>query len=107
MKIVIPDDYQGAVAQLECFAKLSSHEVVIYRDTVKDVDALAERFRDADALVLIRERTAITAALLDRLPRWKLISQTGKGTAHIDIAACNKRGVMVCAGTGSPVRRPS
>ena len=103
MKIVIPDDYQGAVAQLECYARLTGHEVVIYRDTVKDIDLLAERFRDADALALIRERTAITAALLDRLPRLKLISQTGKGIAHIDIAACRARSVMVCAGTGSPV----
>jgi D-3-phosphoglycerate dehydrogenase / 2-oxoglutarate reductase len=103
MKIVIPDDYQGAVAQLECYTKLAGHEVVIYRDTVKNIDILAERFRDADALVLIRERTAITAALLDRLPRLKLISQTGKGIAHIDVAACSARGVIVCTGTGSPV----
>jgi D-3-phosphoglycerate dehydrogenase / 2-oxoglutarate reductase len=103
MKIVIPDDYQGAVAQLDCYAQLSRHAVVVYRDTVKDIEELAERFRDADALLLIRERTAITAALLDRLPQLKLISQTGKGIAHIDVAACSARGVAVCAGTGSPV----
>jgi D-3-phosphoglycerate dehydrogenase len=102
MRIVIPDDYQDAVRHLDCFAKLAGHDVVIFNDTVKDVDALAERFADADALVLIRERTAITDALLAKLPKLKLISQTGKGTAHIDLDACERRGVKVAVGTGSP-----
>lgn len=102
MRIVIPDDYQDAVRTLDCFAKLAGHDVTIHRDTVKDADALAGRFADADALVLIRERTAIDDALLARLPKLKLISQTGKGTAHIDVAACRARGVVVSAGTGSP-----
>ena len=57
---------------------------------------------DADALVLIRERTHITADLLDRLPRLKLIAQTGRGTAHIDVEACTARGIAVTAGSGSP-----
>ena len=103
MRIVIPDDYQDAVRGLACFAKLAAHDVTIYNDTVKDVDALAERFRDAEALVLIRERTAITDELLAKLPKLKLISQTGKGTAHIDLDACKRRGVEVVVGTGSPV----
>ena len=102
MNIVIPDDYQDAVRGLSCFAKLAGHDVTIHCDTVKDENALAERFAEADALVLIRERTAITDTLLARLPRLKLISQTGKGTAHIDVAACVRRGVIVSAGTGSP-----
>lgn len=102
MKIIIPDDYQNVVRQLECFPKLAAHEVMIYHDTVKDVAALAERFRDAEALVLIRERTPITAVLLEKLPKLKLISQTGRGTAHIDIAACSRAGVAVAAGVGSP-----
>jgi D-3-phosphoglycerate dehydrogenase len=102
MKIVIPDDYQDAVSHLRCFAKLAGHEVTIYNDTVTDIAALAERFRDADALVLIRERTAIDDALLAQLPQLKLISQTGRGTAHIDVEACTRRGVAVRVGTGSP-----
>src|SRR4051812_20491908 len=81
MRVVIPDDYQDAVRHLACFPKLAAHDVVVYRDTVKDADALAERVADADALVLIRERTAVSDALLAKLPRLKLISQTGKGTA--------------------------
>ena len=102
MKIVIPDDYQDAVRHLDCFSKLKDHEVTVFNDTVEDVDVLAERFRDADALVLIRERTAITEELLARLPNLKLIAQTGKGAAHIDMDACARRGIEVRTGTGSP-----
>ena len=102
MRIVIPDDYQNAVRTLACFSKLAGHDVTIYTDTAKDDDTLAARFAEADALVLIRERTGITDALLARLPRLKLITQTGKGTAHIDMEACARRGVKVAVGTGSP-----
>lgn len=102
MRILIPDDYQDAVRGLACFAKLAGHPVTVFTDTVKEIDALAERFQEAEALVLIRERTRITAPLLEKLPRLRLISQTGKGTAHIDLAACARHGVVVTAGTGSP-----
>ncbi|MFL6203679.1 MAG: D-2-hydroxyacid dehydrogenase family protein [Thermoanaerobaculia bacterium] len=102
MNVIIPDDYQDAVRGLACFAKLAGHSVKVYTDTTKEVGALAERFQEADALVLIRERTRITEPLLERLPRLRLISQTGKGTAHIDLAACARHGVVVTAGTGSP-----
>lgn len=102
MHIVIPDDYQDAVRNLACFSKLAEHTVTIHHDTVREIDELARRFADAEALVLIRERTRIHDDLLARLPRLKLISQTGKGTAHIDLAACTRRGVAVAAGTGSP-----
>jgi D-3-phosphoglycerate dehydrogenase / 2-oxoglutarate reductase len=102
MKIVIPDDYQDCVRSLQCFKRLSGHQVTVYNDTVRDPDALEERFRDAEALVLIRERTPITDALLARLPNLRLISQTGKGIAHVDLAACTRRGVAVATGTGAP-----
>lgn len=102
MNIVIPDDYQDCVRHLEAFARLADHEVTVYHDTLSDLDALAERFADAEALVLIRERTPITAELLERLPRLKAISQTGGGAAHVDLAACRRRGITVMTGTGSP-----
>lgn len=102
MKIVIPDDYQDVVRTLDCFRKVSGHQVTLYHDSVKDEGVLVERFRDADALVLIRERTAITETLLSRLPNLKLISQTGRGIAHIDREACERRGIQVATGTGSP-----
>lgn len=102
MKVVIPDDYQNAVRGLDCFGKLAGHEVVIYSDSVKETARLAERFRDAEALIVIRERTAITEPLLALLPRLKLICQTGRGMPHIDLAACTRHGVLVVAGGGSP-----
>lgn len=102
MRIVIPDDYQDAVRGLACFSKLAGHDVTVFNDTVREIDALVERFQDAESLVLIRERTPIREELLARLPRLQLISQTGKGTSHIDVAACTRRGVVVAAGTGSP-----
>jgi D-3-phosphoglycerate dehydrogenase len=102
MKIVIPDDYQDAVRSLDCFEKVAGHDVTIYRDVVKDVETLAGRFQEADALVLIRERTAVTEPLLALLPKLKLISQTGKGVAHIDVDACTRHGVAVAVGWGEP-----
>ncbi|MBK8833291.1 MAG: D-2-hydroxyacid dehydrogenase family protein [Anaerolineae bacterium] len=102
MEIAIPDDYQGVVRQLACFSKLGGHTVTIYTDTVKDLDALAARLAPAEVLVLIRERTVISDALLARLPRLRMISQTGKGAAHIDLEACARRGITVATGTGSP-----
>jgi D-3-phosphoglycerate dehydrogenase len=102
MRIAILDDYQDAVRRLDCFAKLAGHEVSVFHDTLEDADALAARLRDVEAIVLIRERTAITAALLDRLPSLRLISQTGKISGHLDLAACTERGVLVAEGVGSP-----
>jgi D-3-phosphoglycerate dehydrogenase len=101
MRIVISDDYQDAVRSLACFGRMAGHEVKIFNDTVKGVDALAARFADAEALVLIRERTRVDAALLERLPRLKLISQTGRSGPQIDVDACTRRGVLVCQTSGS------
>ena len=103
LRIVIPDDYQDAVRGLDCYARLAGFDVVVHNDTVTDIDALAERLRDADGLVLIRERTRITRQLLARLPRLKFISQTGRITPHIDLDACSERGVVVLQGAGSPI----
>ena len=94
MKISILDDYHDTVRTLQCFAKLSGHDVTIWNDHVQDVDALAARLRDTEALVLIRERTKIRAPLLERLPKLKLISQRSV-YPHIDIDACTKLGVIV------------
>ncbi len=102
MKIVIPDDYQDAVRTLDCFSKLNGFDVTIYHDMVKDIDTLAQRFQEADALVLTRERTAIGEPLLARLPKLKLICQTGRGIPHIDVPACTRHGVGVAVGGSSP-----
>ena len=94
MKISILDDYHDTLRTLDCFEKLSGHEIKIWNDHVQDVDALADRLRDTEVLVLIRERTEIRAPLLDRLDKLRLISQRSV-YPHIDIDACTRRGVIV------------
>ena len=94
MKVSILDDYHDTLRTLPCFQKLTGHEVEIWNDHVEDVDTLARRLADTEALVLIRERTKIGAPLLDRLPKLKLISQRSV-YPHIDIDACTRRGVIV------------
>jgi D-3-phosphoglycerate dehydrogenase / 2-oxoglutarate reductase len=103
MKISILDDYQDALRTLACFKKLDGHDVKIWNDHVQDVDTLAERLQDTEALVLIRERTQIRAPLLDRLNKLKLISQRSV-YPHIDIDACTRRSVIVSSNlhAGSP-----
>lgn len=104
MHIAIPDDYQRVIRTLDCFARLAGHEVTLFHDLQPaSPDELAQRFADAEALVLTRERTRIDAALLDQLPKLKLISQTGKVAGHIDLDACTARGIVVTEGRGSPV----
>jgi D-3-phosphoglycerate dehydrogenase len=104
MHIVIPDDYQNVIRTLDCFSRLAGHHVTVLHDRQPaSLEELAIRFADADALVLTRERTRIDAALLDRLPKLKLISQTGKLAGHLDLAACTARGIVVTEGRGSPV----
>ncbi len=94
MKISILDDYHDTLRTLACFSKLSGHDVKIWNDHVQDVDQLAGRLKDTEALVLIRERTIIRAPLLERLPKLKLISQRSV-YPHIDIDACTRLGVIV------------
>ncbi|HEY1473334.1 MAG TPA: D-2-hydroxyacid dehydrogenase family protein [Pseudolabrys sp.] len=94
MKVSILDDYFDTIRTLDCFRKLEGYEVEIWNDHVQDVDALAERLKDTDILVLIRERTKVRKALLERLPRLKLISQRSV-FPHIDIETCAKLGIVV------------
>lgn len=99
MIIAIPDDYHGVVARLECFARLSSHEVRVFRDAAPPTATLLRNLQGADIIVPIRERTRFTRDAIASLPQLKLFSQTGRSTRHIDIAACTERGIAVAAGT--------
>ena len=98
MRLVIPDDYQDCVRHLDCFKALQDHEVTIFNDTVSDIGSLVKSFAGAQGIVLTRERTRISAELLDHLPDLRIISQTGKIAPHIDLAACTHRGVAVAEG---------
>nr|WP_284676657.1 D-2-hydroxyacid dehydrogenase family protein [Vibrio sinus] len=96
------DDYQDVVKTLNCFELLSAHDVTVFNETLPESE-LSAKLKDTEALVLIRERTAITESLLSQLPRLKVISQTGKVSNHIDVHLCEKYGVKVLEGRGSPV----
>ena len=103
MNIVILDDYQDAVRKLRCASKLEAYPAKVYTNTVKGIGQLSVRLRDADVIVLIRERTHMTRLLLEKLPRLRMIAQTGRVGSHIDVQACTERGIAVAEGVGSPV----
>lgn len=103
MRIAVLDDYQDAVRGLSCFRLLDGHEVKVFTHAARGLGQLAARLAPFDALVLIRERTVFPAALLARLPNLKLISQTGKVSGHIDVAAATEHGIAIAEGIGSPV----
>lgn len=103
MKIAVIDDYPDALRSLSCFPRLAGHEVVVFRDTLKDPAQLAARLQEFEAVILTQQRSPFPRALVERLPNLKLISQTGRNTAHIDLNACTEHGVVVtAAGSGSP-----
>ena len=103
MNIVILDDYQDAVRKLACASALEAFPAKVYTNTVKGLGQLSIRLKDAEVIVLIRERTHMTRALIEKLPKLKLIVQTGRVGSHIDVAACTERGIAVADGGGSPV----
>lgn len=96
MKVHILDDWHDTLRGLPSFARLAGHEVTVWTDHTEDVDVLAERLAEAEVLVLFRERTPVTAALLARLPKLRLISQRSV-YPHVDVAACTERGVLLCS----------
>lgn len=103
MNIVILDDYQDAVRKLPCASKLDEYQAKVYTNTVKGIGQLSVRLKDADVIVLIRERSHLPRQIIEKLPRLKLISQTGHVGSHIDVNACTERGIAVAQGVGSPI----
>jgi D-3-phosphoglycerate dehydrogenase len=103
MNIIILDDYQDAVRKLKCAQLLEPFNAKVHANTVKGIGQLSVRLRDADVLVLIRERTHFPRTLLEKLPRLKLIAQTGRVGSHIDVEAATRLGIAVAEGSGSPV----
>ncbi len=103
MKIAVIDDYQDAFRKLACYPRLKDHDVVVFNDTEKDPARLAARLHDADAVVLTQQRSPFPRGVIEKLPRLKLIAQTGRNANHIDVAACTEKGIVVAAaGSGSP-----
>ena len=102
MKIAILDDYQNATPSLKSYDLLRPYDVKVFNNTSRGLGQLAIRLAPFDAVVLIRERTALNRALLSRLPNLKLISQTGKLAGHVDVAAATELGIAIAEGVGSP-----
>jgi D-3-phosphoglycerate dehydrogenase len=103
MNIIILDDYQDAVRKLQCATRLDGLSAKVFTNTVKGIGQLAVRLRDAEALVLVRQRTHFPKALLEKLPKLRLICQTGAVGSHIDVETCTRMGIAVAEGVSSPV----
>ncbi len=103
MKVAVIDDYQDAFRRLGCYARLKGHDVAVYHDTEKDPVRLAERLKDAEAVILTQQRSPFPRTVIEKLPKLRLISQTGRNANHIDLAACTGKGIVVSAGgAGNP-----
>jgi D-3-phosphoglycerate dehydrogenase / 2-oxoglutarate reductase len=98
MKIVVIDDYQNAFKTLKCYPKLAGHEVVVYTDTANDEASLINKLKDAEAAVFTQQRSFVPRAVIEKLPKLKMIGQTGRAAAHIDLPACTDQGIVVSAG---------
>src|SRR3954449_11377209 len=107
MKIVIPDDYQDMVDQLPCFSLIRHHDVKRYREPARDLDQLVERLKEADVVVSIRERVEFSRALLERLPKLKLIALVGRNSHMIDFPACTELGIPVATGKSNSPTAPA
>ena len=107
MKIAIPDDYQDVVDRLACFSLIKHHDVTRYREPARDFDHLGERLRDAEVVVSIRERVEFSRALLQRLPKLKLLALVGRGACTIDFMACTDLGIPVSTGKSNSPDAPA
>jgi D-3-phosphoglycerate dehydrogenase len=103
MRIAVIDDYQDVFRSLDAYGKLKGQDVKVFHNAAKDEQALIDMLKGAEAVILVQQRTAMPRKVIEALPDLKIISQTGRNTAHIDVAACKDRGVTVSAGgAGGP-----
>jgi D-3-phosphoglycerate dehydrogenase len=107
VKIAIPDDYQDVVDRLACFSLIKHHDVTRYREPARDLDQLVERLREAEVVVSIRERVEFSRALLERLPKLKLLALVGRGASTIDFKACTELGIPVSTGKSNSPDAPA
>src|SRR5262249_31154611 len=107
MKIAIADDYQDMVHKLACYSLIAAHDVTRYRKPARGLDELVERLRDADVVVAVRERVRFSRALLERLPKLKLLALVGRNAGTIDFAACTALGIPVSTGKSNSPDAPA
>lgn len=102
-RIAVLDDYQGVALQMADWSVLPSEaQVQVFRDHLSDPQAVAERLRDFDIVMAMRERTPFPRQLLEELPRLRLLVTTGMRNASIDVAAAQALGMTVCGTRGLP-----
>ena len=96
INIAVLDDYQGVALSIVDWSKITDRaDITVFQDHLTDLDALAERLAPFDVICVMRERTPMSAPLLERLPRLKLIASTGLRNASIDLAAAADKGITV------------
>lgn len=105
MKIYVLDDYQHCIGKLDAVRQLDGTgiELVVLHQSFSSDDARVEQLHDAHGIVLLRERTRLSPALIDRLPNLRLIVQTGRMSDCIPLEYCAARGIAVYEGGGSPI----
>jgi phosphoglycerate dehydrogenase-like enzyme len=100
MKVAILDDYQNIALDLADWSAVArSAKITVFNDHLADADALVARLLPFDVICVMRERTPLSRAIIERLPRLKLIASTGSRNASIDMAAAEERDIRV-TGTG-------
>ena len=107
MKVAILDDYQDAARKLAAFAKMKDHDVTAFTDHCREPAALAARLKDFEVVLLIQQRCPFPRAVIEQLPKLRHISQTGRNVAHVDVAACTERGIVVSAGGAANPHAPA
>jgi len=107
MNIVISDDYQDIINQLDCFSSIAHHNVARYQKPARSEDEMVARYKDAEVIVAVRERTELPRSVIECLPNLKLIALVGRTTRKIDYGACSERGIRVATGKSNSPSSPA
>ena len=101
VRVAVLDDFEGIAETVPAYQRLKTRaEVTFLKERLDSSDKIAQRLRDFEILLLMRERTRFSAQEYRQLPKLKFIAQTGRTTAHLDLPAATERGIAV-AGTPS------
>ena len=96
IKIAVLDDYQNVALQMGDWSRLLDRaEITVFNEHISDPQLLIEKLAPFDVLCVMRERTPLPRALIESLPRLKLIASTGPRNRTIDMAAAKERAVTV------------
>ena len=95
-RIAVLDDYQNVALTMADWSVLDGRaSVTVFNDHLADPDAVVARLQPFDIVCVMRERTPMTRAIIERLPKLRLIASTATGNASIDLEAAEERGVQV------------